>query len=308
MSDNTTLWTVIGLPLGLLSLIGYLYRRRKKVDVKNKVVLITGASSGLGEACAEVFFNAGCKLILSGRNLEKLTEVKERLIKNKKANANTPALVVLDLENFPSIPSKVDEAVSAFGHIDILINNAGMSYRGQVIDTKLDVDMKLMAVNFFGHIEITKAVAHQMIKQGEGQILTVSSLQGRLAIPHRSAYTASKHAIQAYFDSLRAELSGYNINVCVVSPHYISTNLSLNAVTSDGSVYGKMDKTTQSGLKPEYVANQILYCITHKQSELTLAPLYVRLVIGLRVLAPWLYFKIMEHRAKKEQSLSNKKD
>ncbi|CAL1527437.1 unnamed protein product [Lymnaea stagnalis] len=308
MSDFrvNSLWATIGLPLGILSFFVYLISRKKKEQVKDKVVFITGASSGLGEACAEVFYDAGCKIILSGRQVKKLMDLKDRLMKKQRAGCHNPAIVSIDLENLSSIPSKVNQAIAAFGHIDILINNAGMSYRGQASETTLDVDKKLMTVNYFGHIEITKAVLPQMIRQGGGQIVTISSIQGRIAIPHRSAYAASKHALQAYFDSLRAELSGHDINVCVVSPHYISTNLSLNALTGSGTTYGKMDKTTETGLQPEYVAYQILDCVQHKTKELTIAPFYVKFIISLRALAPWLYFKIMAHRAQREQAESNK--
>ncbi|KAH9508463.1 Dehydrogenase reductase SDR member 7B [Bulinus truncatus] len=303
MSDLkvSTLWALIGLPVGLFSLFYYLLSRRKKEYVKDKVVLITGASSGLGEACAEIFYDAGCKLILSGRQVTKLMDLKEKLLKKKKPGCHNPAIVSMDLENLPSIPGKVNQAVSAFGHVDILVNNAGISYRGEASQTKIDVDMKLMNVNFFGHIEITKAIIPHMIQNNGGQIVTISSIQGRIAIPFRSAYAASKHALQAYFDSLRAELSQHNINVCVISPYYINTNLSRNAVTGDGSTYGKVDKNTATGFQPEYVARQILDCVEHRSAELTLAPLYVRMTIGLRALAPCLYFKLMERRAKKEK-------
>ncbi|CAG5131390.1 unnamed protein product [Candidula unifasciata] len=301
-----SIWAVIGFPVGLMSFIYYLYKCRHRMDLKNKVVFITGASSGLGAACAEAFYEAGCKLVLSGRKVQPLMDLKDRLIKKNIPDRSTPAIVTIDLENLPSIASKVNQVVAAFGHVDIVINNAGQSYRGRAEDTKLDVDIKLMNVNYFGHIEITKAILPHMIQQQGGQIVVISSVQGKISIPHRSAYAASKHALQAYYDCLRAEVAQYNIGVCLVSPYYINTNLSLNALTGDGSSYGKVDTTTKAGLTPEYVASEIVKCVTRKVDELTLAPLHVQLAICLRALAPWLFFKLMAIRAKKESAQYSK--
>merc|ERR1712110_684050 len=112
----------------------------------------------------------------------------------------------------------------------------------------------LMDVNYFAHVEVTRAVLPYMIKEKKGHIVSIGSVQSRIAIPHRTAYAASKRAFQAYFDTLRYEVAQYGISICVVNPYYIATNLSTNAVTADGSAYGKMDATTKSGLSPEYVA------------------------------------------------------
>ncbi|BFZ02906.1 hypothetical protein BsWGS_05945 [Bradybaena similaris] len=301
-----SLWAVIGLPMGLMSFMYYLFKCSHRIDLKNKVVFITGASSGLGEACAEAFYEAGCKLVLSGRKVQPLMDLKDRLLQKNIPGSSSPAIVTIDLENLLSIASKMNQVVAAFGRVDIIINNAGQSYRGKANDTKLDVDVKLMNINYFGQIEITKAILPHMIQQQYGHIVAISSVQGKISIPHRSAYAASKHALQAYFDCLRAEVAQYNISVCVVSPYYISTNLSLNALTGDGSSYGKVDTTTKSGLKPEYVASEIVKCVTRKVDELILAPFHVQLAICLRTLAPWLFFQIMASRAKKESAQYSK--
>ncbi|GFO41823.1 dehydrogenase/reductase sdr family protein 7-like [Plakobranchus ocellatus] len=300
------LWAVIGLPVSLISLLYFALSRRKNVVLQDKVVFITGASSGLGEACAEAFHFCGCKVILAGRNEHKLVELKNRLDSKKLCHQHSPVVCVLDLED-DCIDDKVRLAIaSIWGRIDILINNAGMSYRGAVSETKSDVDMKLMVVNHLGHIKITKAILPFMVEQKSGHIVCISSVQGRMAIPHRSAYAASKHAMQAYFDSLRAEVEHYGINVCVVSPYYIRTNLSLNALSADGSTHGKHDQTTLNGYDPHFVAQKIVNCVQRRCDELILAPFYVKLAICLRVLAPWLYFKIMARRAKKELSANDK--
>lgn len=302
----SALWAVVGLPVSMISLLFFAFYRKKNVVLKDKVVFLTGASSGLGEALAEAFYICGCKLILAGRNEEKLEELKKRLENIKLDHQHSPVVCVLDLED-KELRYKVNQAVaSRWGQVDILINNAGLSYRGAVVDTKSQVDKKLMTVNHFGHIEITKAILPYMVKEKSGHIVCISSVQGKLPIPHRSSYAASKHAFQAYFDSLRAEVDHQGVKVCVVSPYYIKTNLSLNAINADGSAYGKLDETTKNGYDPHFVAKKIINCVQQNQDELILAPFHVKLAICLRVLVPWLYFRIMAHRASKELVVKNK--
>ncbi len=137
-----------------------------------------------------------------------------------------------------------------------------------------------------------------MIANNHGKILTISSVQGKIAIPFRSAYAASKHALQAFNDSLRAELADTKIGVCVVSPGYINTNLSWNAVQGDGSNYGVQDHATATGMSAREAAEAILVCAVNHDDEVLLAPLIPRLVMLVRVLWPSIYFYIMKRRAK----------
>lgn len=291
---------VIGVPVGLLYLTDWVLSLHKRMSVHGKVVLITGASSGLGKACAQTFYDAGCKVILSGLSLQELKEFQRELIGSKQ-ETGAVGVIELDLSDLNSIKTKASEAVTIFGGIDILINNAGVSYRGCIEDTDLDVDQKLMTVNYLGQVALTKAVLPYMLEKGAGHIVAVSSVQGRFSIPYRSAYSASKHAVQAFFDCLRAELSDRNIKVCVVSPGYIRTSLSQNALCGDGSTYGVLDSTTASGLPPEQVAGMILKAVQRNKSELIPAPLLHRLAICLRAFLPNIYFSIMASRAKKQR-------
>lgn len=263
-----------------------------------KVVLITGASSGLGEALAHALYKCGVRLILASRNTEKLENIKETLLKTyKPPELHVPTVIKLDLEDLNSIPAVVEEIVASHGHIDILINNAGISYRGIAAETDISVDIKLMVVNYFGQVALTKAILPLMIKRKMGHIVAVSSVQGKLAIPYRSCYTASKHALQGFFDSLRAEVAESKVKVTVISPGYIATNLSLNSVTGNGSVYGEMDETTKGGMSPEYVADSIVGCLVNGCEELLLAPVLHHLAVILRTLSPSLITRIMRRRA-----------
>jgi len=304
---ENAIWAILGLPFSLLSAFYYIYSsyHKEKTNLNGKIVFITGASSGLGAACAKVFYKMGCKVILSGRNLEKLNLVKSQLetdmFTEKMCESHPPVVVVMDLHDIDNIRPTLETVTSTYGAVDILVNNAGLSYRGEAVTTTLEVNRLLIEVNYLAQVEVTQALLPKMISQGSGHIVAIGSVQGRIAIPHRTAYTASKHAMQAYFDSLRSEVKTHGVNVSVVNPYYIATNLSLNAVTGDGSAYGKTDATTKAGLAPDYVASKVVSCVINKTPEMTVAPFHVQLAIALRSMSPWLFFKIMEHRARKEQ-------
>lgn len=271
------------------------------------VVLITGASSGLGEACAHAFYDAGCRVILCARRTTQLQRVKLELQqKSLPTETYEPKILTLDLADFPRVSIAMETAVAFYGHIDVVINNGGISSRGAVEDAQLTVDQAVMNVNYFGQVAVTKGLLHHMIKRRSGHFVTVSSIQGKLALPFRSAYSASKHALQSFFDSLRAEVSQYNIRVTVICPGYIQTNLSLSALTSDGSTHGVMDETTASGMRPEYVAQRILDAVVCRKNEILLAPLVHRLAVYLRNIFPDLYFQIMLTRANKQKKQMSK--
>jgi len=144
-----------------------------------------------------------------------------------------------------------------------------------------------------------KALLPSMIERNSGQIVVISSVQGKLAIPFRSAYAASKHALQAFYDTLRAELVKTNVSVCVISPGYIKTNLSINALTANGSKYNITDETTATGLEPEIVAKTIKLAIIRNDKELLISPMLPKIAIIIRALFPNLYFYLMSNRAKR---------
>ncbi|XP_067136657.1 dehydrogenase/reductase SDR family protein 7-like isoform X2 [Centruroides vittatus] len=308
MISNIKYWfrLVIGgicLPVVFPWLVYQLYNSRLKNKIRrnryleDKVVLITGASSGLGESLAHKFYTAGSKVILSARRKEELERVKNDLLNLKVEKAHEPAILILDLNELREIPFKANEALDIFGKIDILVNNGGISYRGEIISTSVDVDLRILVVNYLGHVTLTKALLPSMIKQNNGHIIAISSIQGKIAIPFRSAYSASKHALQAFFDVLRSELGETNIHTCIVSPGYIKTNLSINALTDTGSTYGVMDKTTSTGMDPNDVADAIIDAVLLRKNELILSTLLPQLALLLRIMWPSLYFYLMQKRA-----------
>lgn len=230
--------------------------------MKNKVVWITGASSGIGEALVYAYDKMGAKLILSARNRDELYRVKTAC----KSPVNVHVLP-LDLENTASLEIKAEEAIRIYGHVDLLINSAGISQRSLALDTKLQTEQRLMNVNFWGTAVLSKAVIPKMIAHGGGKIVCISSLVGKFGTRLRSAYSASKHALHGYFDSLRAEVFDKNIQITIICPGFIKTKVSVNALTADGSPQGTMDSGQENGMLPAECAKQIVLAIQQNKEE-----------------------------------------
>lgn len=232
------------------------------MNYQEKVVWITGASSGIGEHLAYALAEQGAKLILSSRNEKELQRVKN----NGQKDADI-LIIPLDVTDFAAIPAAVETAVQHFGKIDILINNAGISQRALVKDTQLEVDQKIMAINYMGKVAMTKAILPLMLRQGYGQIVVISSVMGKVGVPYRSAYAASKHALHGFFDSLRAEVAKDNIDITIILPGYVRTNVTINALKGDGSKNNVMAPETAKGMDPDVFAQRALKAIAHKREE-----------------------------------------
>jgi short-subunit dehydrogenase len=230
---------------------------------KNKVVWITGASSGIGEAVAYAFAKEGAKLILSARRGEELA----RVMRVTGLSAQDCMLLPLDLADNKDYNSKVNDALHHFGSIDILVNNGGISQRSLAKETSLEVDRSLMEVNYFGTVALTKALLPHFLKKKDGQIVVISSSVGKFGSPWRSGYAASKHALHGFFDSLRAECFQDGLKVLLVCPGFIQTNVSMNALTESGQKLNQMDAATANGLTAEEAARQILNAIRCGKEE-----------------------------------------
>ncbi|CAH0558224.1 unnamed protein product [Brassicogethes aeneus] len=290
----------VTLPWIVFKVFRAIYLQRSHNSLIGKIVVITGASSGLGEALAHAFYKRGCQVVLCARRRQELDRVRTELLQTHCTVQTFPPIIIpLDLSEYNNLSQHVTKILSITGHIDILINNGGVSHRGHAVSTNVDVDMKIMLVNYFGSIALTKAVLPSMIKKNQGHVVFVSSIQGLVALPERSAYSASKHALQAFGDSLRAEVASKNISVTVASPGYIKTRLSLNALTGSGAAHGQMDKSTESGYSPEFVSERIFTAVARKEKELVISTMLPKVAIFLRKYLPALYFFAMEKRANK---------
>ena len=233
-----------------------------------KIWWITGASSGIGTALAEALAKKDARLILSGRNTEALEDVAKRCA--------TPSLVLpFEATDFAAIPSIVDRAsdwaAGNGGAIYGLVNNAGISQRSLAVDTVFDVYQRIIAVDLLAPIALTQALLPKMVAAKGGHIIAISSVAGIAGVPLRSAYCAAKHGLIGYHDSLRAETAHQGIQVLVVAPGSVKTNVSKNALDANAKTRGVSDNAIDTGMDPAVAAGRIIEAVTSGKRELILA-------------------------------------
>ena len=255
---------------------------------KDKVVWITGASSGIGEALCVQFAELGAKIILSSRNENELFRVVNKCNLEEKNYLVAP----FDLRDTSQINSLLDLIISKFSRVDILINNGGFSQRSEACTTDMKTVRELMEVNFFSSVVLTQAVLPSMIANGEGHIVVVSSIAGKFGFYLRSSYSAAKHALHGYFESLRLETEGKGIKTLIVCPGKIKTNISLNAVAEKGSRHGKMDPSHEQAMAAEDCAKRIIQGITDGEEEIFIGGKELR-AIWVRRYFPKLFSKLI---------------
>jgi len=230
--------------------------------IKDKIIWITGASSGIGEALAYAFNEMGNKVILSARNEAKLKEVAN--------NCPYPEMVRClraDLLEIDQAEERVQQAIELFGSIDMLINNAGISQRSLIIETKMSVYKQLMDVNYLGTVALSKALLPYFIKQQSGHYVTVTSLMGKFGSPLRSGYCGAKHALHGFFDVLRMEHEKDGVSVTLACPGFVQTDIARNALTADGSAQDSQDKATANGLTPAEFAQRLVRAVQKNKYE-----------------------------------------
>ncbi|CAN5264800.1 SDR family NAD(P)-dependent oxidoreductase [soil metagenome] len=255
---------------------------------KDKVVWITGASSGIGESLAYSLNKKEVRLILSARRVEELQRVKD----NCQGDPDNIFILPLDLADGNSLAGKAEEAANAFSKIDILINNGGISQRAMALDATMDSVRHLMEINFFGTIALTKAVVPGMINQGHGHVVVISSVMGKIGTRYRSAYAASKHALHGWFDCLRQEVQQKGIDVTLVCPGYVKTNVTKNALTADGSKLNKMGEAHKKAMSSDQFAEKLLPKISAGKQEIYIGGKEIS-AIYLKRLFPKLLNKIL---------------
>ena len=231
-----------------------------------KVIWITGASSGIGEELCYQFSKKGHNLILSSRNREALQEVRKNSAFPEKIQ-----VLPLDIADFINIEPAVQQAMQFWGHIDILINNAGISQRSLIAETDFSVYKKLMDVNYLGTVALTKALLPHFVDRKKGQFVVVSSLMGKFSSPYRSGYCGAKHALHGFFDALRMEHEKDNIDVTMVCPGFVQTNVAKNALTADGTKQKSNDVATENGLPVKVFCRKMITAIERKKFEVYIA-------------------------------------
>lgn len=254
---------------------------------KNKWVWITGASSGIGEALAINLSSRGASLIISARNTTALEEVAKKCI-------GKTLIVPLDL----SIPEQITLAYQKVKQeniqVDILINNGGMSQRGLVKNTDLAVHRRLLEVNYFGSVQLTALVLPQMLERKQGHIVGVSSIVGQFGFPLRSSYAASKHALKGFLETLYLEENTNGIDVSIVYPGRINTEISRHALDEKGNPSAKMDEGLANGMDVNVCAKKIVRGIEKKKIEIFVGKREL-LLLFIRRYTPAIFFKIAKN-------------
>jgi short-subunit dehydrogenase len=257
------------------------------MKIQGRTAWITGASAGIGAALSRELFHRGATLILSARNINRLNELKNELDTIDKGRCFVIPCDVSRPDDIKQAALKLKELVP---RLDILVNNAGVSQRSYALDTTIDIDRALMEVNFFGAVGITKAILPWMAANGGGHIVVISSIAGKFGFRMRTAYSASKHALNGYFESLRAELHDKKVNITIICPGRIKTDISLNSLTGDGKRYGKMDKGQANGVPVEKSVRIIAGAIEKNRKEVFIGMPERFLLMVKRTCPPLFYW------------------
>jgi dehydrogenase/reductase SDR family protein 7B len=264
-----------------------------KMELQNKVIWITGASSGIGEALAYASVNEGARIVISARREKEL----QRVALTCKTDPSNVLVMQLDLEDTSNIEEKVEQVIGKFGRIDVLINNSGMGHRTKAVTTSTEIDRRIMEVNFFGTINLTKAVARKMQQQKSGKIVVISSIMGKYGLPLYSTYSASKFALYGYFESLRQELYKDNVKVLIVSPGFINTDVSTKLLLENGQEYGIKSESQNKGMSPEVCANRIIKAIKGTRDHKFVGG-YEIFSVYVKQYFPKLFYRLMRKMTK----------
>lgn len=257
------------------------------MEIRNKVVWITGASSGIGEALAYKLNEMGAKLILSSRNRASLYVVKSKC----KINPLDIHVLPLDLENTNSLKEVTTSAIKIFNRIDVIIHSGGVSQRSLALETNLEVAQRIMNINFWGTVALTQRILPTMLFNNSGHIVIISSLVGKFGTKFRSAYSASKHALHGYFDSLRTEINP-KIKISIICPGFIKTNVSINALSADGTKQNSMDDAQANGMPANQCALEIIKAIQSEKEEVYIGG-KEKYAVLLKRFFPGLFSKIV---------------
>jgi short-subunit dehydrogenase len=261
------------------------------MDFQNRRVWITGASSGIGEALAVAFHEAGAKLILSARRIDELKRVQTLC----GGEPNT-RIIPMDVTNAAELPEKTQLALGIFNGIDILVLNAGITQRSLTRETDESVYRQLMEVNFFASEAMARAVLPSMLAQKSGHMVVISSIAGKFGVPLRSGYSASKFALHGFFEVLRAEEEKNGIHVTMVCPGYIRTDISLSALRGDGAKHAKMDPGISQGMPAAECARRILQAVRREKNEIIVGAKRERGLVYLKRFFPDLLARMVGQR------------
>lgn len=265
--------------------------------MKNKLVIVTGASSGIGKACSIAFAKKGANLVLAARSADKLNEIsKEILLLGVQV-----LCVPTDVSKEAECKILMDKTLDKFGKIDVLVNNAGISMRAAFVDLDLQVLKKVMDVNFWGTVYCTR-YAIKSILENKGSVVGVSSIAGYKGLPGRTGYSSSKFAMHGFLEALRIENLKKDLHVLLACPGFTSSNIRNTALAADGSSQGETPRDEQKMMQPEEVADAIVGAVIKRKDRLTLT-LNGKLTVFLNKFFPkWVDKLVYKHMSKEPDS------
>lgn len=252
---------------------------------KDKVVWITGASSGIGAALAKILLSQGARVILTARNEAAMQALAVEF------SGNEITILPADLTDATSISQITQQAIAAFGKIDVLMLNAGVSQRSAAEETDPSVYRALMEINFFAPVAITTLLLPYFRKWGGGHIVAISSMAGLMGFPLRTGYAASKHALKGFFETLQTEHTIPALHITLVYPGRIQTPISLSALTAKGKAHGQWDQGQLEGIPVEKCVAKILSAVQRNKRRVIIAR-GEKLLWWLWFWVPALYFRI----------------
>ncbi|MEQ9462362.1 MAG: SDR family oxidoreductase [Haliea sp.] len=263
---------------------------------QGKVVWITGASGGIGAALARHLAARGARLVLSARRAEALETVKADCV-GAGVSAESVLVLPLDVAATNTMPAAVEAVLAHFGHIDLLVNNAGISQRSLCLETELDVYRQLFEVDVIGQIALTKQVLPHMVARGSGHVAVTASVAGKVGVPLRTGYCAAKHAVMGFFDALRSEVAHLGVRVTTIVPGFIRTDIARNALTGTGAPMGAADEDIEGGMDVDECAAAILGGLALGTEEIDVGKGAEMDLLSLKRSDPVGTFRLMEAMA-----------
>lgn len=264
----------------------------------DKTCWITGASSGIGASLAKSLNNEGSYVIISGRNADGLEKIKAEC-----SHPERVRVLAFDMEDIDGLPEFAMKAWKEFNGIDYVFLNAGFAVRDWLLNIELKMFKKVMDVNFFSNVMITKTLLPKLVERKQGHFVVTSSLSGKYGIPKLSAYAASKHALHGFFESLRAEYSKDGIRVSMIVPGLINTGITVHSLLGDGSVSGKMQVAVANGMSPDQCAIKMLTAVTNQRNEAVIGGQEIYSVWIKRFFPRIWDYLVRNHPLKKMRSL-----
>ena len=255
---------------------------------KDQTFWITGASSGIGAAFARQLAKQGAYVILSGRNQAALEEVAAQ------CGPNRCLILPFETTDYAALPKLVEAALAWRGGVDCLVNNAGISQRSLAIETAFPVYQKVIDVDLMAPIALTQLVLPHMVARTSGRLVFISSVAGKVGSPMRTAYSAAKHGLIGYADALRVETAALGLQVHVIAPGSIKTDVSRNAVVADGSRRGVSDEAIENGIDPDKAVKRMLRAMARGDREIIIARGVEQVITRLRRQSPNKLFDMME--------------